>query len=348
VEVIMMLRMRVLVSLFVGALLLAAAGCGQRAALPTAAVSPERDQAQATLGHTPLGDAFFQLGRAGGFFPLELGNHWWYDRAFVVQIIPARGAPPQPSVSRSTRDALLADTVTLGGRRYVVERDIIQVEGGREIFVQYIWYRQDRQGFYERDIFQDATVDAGAARSSGVEALARAWNQAEGSLADAATRAAYRGARERLARKLALLDQMLSAAATPAQVEAPAPDEITRLRYPLFVGARWIIRDDPRFAARAERLESLDLPAGRFTGWRIRYTSEFFGPRDIVHVWYGRAGYLRLRAHFESEATDEQGNPLGTLLSEQTEWLTGISLVRPGQHDSPGPAEGVAAAPRER
>ena len=70
---------------------------------------------------------------------------------------------------------------------------------------------------------------------------------------------------------------------------------------------------------------------GMMPGWRIRYTSELFGPHDRVHVWYGRQGFLRLAYHVESDATDPNGNVIGTAVAEETQELRSLSLVKPAQ-----------------
>jgi hypothetical protein len=95
-------------------------------------------------------------------------------------------------------------------------------------------------------------------------------------------------------------------------------------------GASWVIRNDPLYTAEAEGMQALALPAGHFTGWRLRYESPLYGPRDYARAWYGRDGYLRLDARFETEAFDENGQLIATVVGTQMELLDGIDLVGPG------------------
>ena len=125
--------------------------------------------------------------------------------------------------------------------------------------------------------------------------------------------------------------------------------EILRLRYPLFPGANWAIREDPFFGATVEGHEPSVLPAGRFPGYRVRISSPLFGAKDEVKVWYGRAGLLRLSAHGEEVATDPQGNVIGTLVFEQQEVLSNLDLVAYQPHESrPRPRDGGKGTTRMR
>jgi hypothetical protein len=80
-----------------------------------------------------------------------------------------------------------------------------------------------------------------------------------------------------------------------------------------------------------EAVEPLRLPAGRFVGYRIRIASELFGDHTRVRVWYGRAGFLKLRLHDVGQATDESGNVIGTVVFDQTQVLDELSLARRGR-----------------
>jgi len=108
----------------------------------------------------------------------------------------------------------------------------------------------------------------------------------------------------------------------------PLSGEIALLRYPLAPSKTWHVREDPLFVYTVEGQESLDLPAGSFTGWRIRIDSDLFGPDVLAHVWYGRDGLLQLQAHVVGQITDENGNVIGTIVSDQVQSLSEISLVK--------------------
>jgi hypothetical protein len=126
------------------------------------------------------------------------------------------------------------------------------------------------------------------------------------------------------------------AAAGSGTGAGPFPDELTRLDYPLHPGAKWVLRTDPYFTGTVERVELVDLPAGRFQAYRIRLGSDLFGPNDRVLLYWGRSGELGHSFHLEIVATDENGNPIGNQVADETEQLRALHLVGSGQ---------VAAAP---
>ena len=142
--------------------------------------------------------------------------------------------------------------------------------------------------------------------------------------------AELRDAVAELEQRLALVRYTLGLHAPSLHRPRPADGEIVRLAYPLHTGQRWIIRADPRFTAVVEGVDALRLPAGRFVAYRIRIDSVLFGPSDRVRVWYGREGFLQLDAHLVGEGTDENGDPIGTVVSEDHEALDDIALVAAG------------------
>lgn len=131
-----------------------------------------------------------------------------------------------------------------------------------------------------------------------------------GLVGSAAERAVFQFAGRKLRERITALDELLRT--SPRVMSGPpipgtaGPGELTRLRYPLEPKARWTIRADPnfRFVADVVGVDVLELPAGRFRGYRIRLGADVFGPHDVVHVWYGRSGYLQLVAHLEGDATN--------------------------------------------
>ena len=52
-----------------------------------------------------------------------------------------------------------------------------------------------------------------------------------------------------------------------------------------------------------------------------------FGPSDRVRVLYGHEGFLQLDAHLVGEGRDDNGNPIGTVVSEDHEALDDFALV---------------------
>jgi len=200
----------------------------------------------------------------------------------------------------------------------------------------WVRYRQDGAGLYEADVESQLppvcagvtgrqTLDAEGVETPPGEA---AWAGVEARLSDPAKQVAYRAAWERVQARASVLRQALGTArgiprAAGGGVE---PGEITRLEYPLHPGARWVIRADPRFESIVEGAEVLNLAVGHVPGWRIRIDSVFLGQDDRVHVWYGRSGFLKLVAHFEGVATDASGNPIGRVISDESEVLTELAL----------------------
>jgi len=76
--------------------------------------------------------------------------------------------------------------------------------------------------------------------------------------------------------------------------------------------------------------DALDLPAGKMNGFRISVISELYDQCDVVFLWYGRNGFLRLFAHFEVEMLDPNGNPPGVLVAEENLFLNSLEIVRGG------------------
>jgi hypothetical protein len=309
---------------------LTASGCG-RSGAPVAPI--EQPVAESALrSDLAGGPGRAEGGEASLFYPLELGNHWGYEFTLDLYIVPDSG-PPGPTFGLSQpRGRDLVCVENLAGRSYVVERR--SYPGG---LFDWVRYRQDRAGLYEADVTSALppdcaggtgrrTFEAGGMTSPPDEA---AWARVEAKLTDPAKQAAYRVAWERVQARASAIRQALGAglamprAAAGGGVEA---GEITRLAYPLHPGTRWVIRADPRFESIVEGAEVLDLAVGHVPGWRIRIDSEFLGPNDRVHVWYGPSGYLKLDAHLEGIATDEQGNRLGVLIGDESEVLTELAI----------------------
>src|SRR5262249_9627917 len=267
------------------------------------------------------------------FYPLGLGNHWGYDHALSIEVVPDDG-PPEPTFGvndRRVRDLVCIEP--LGERSYVVERE--SYPGGVFTWVR---YRQDEAGLFEADL--DITLPptcAGVAGTRVIDARTRvagrgeeAWEAVAVKIADPAQRLAYRAAWESVqARSAALWRALCVEPGMPRSAaggSGATPDEITRLEYPLHPGAHWVIRADPRVETTVEAAEALELPAGRLPGWRTRIESDFLGPSDHAHLWFGRSGLLKIVAHVEGVATDPSGNPYGRVISDASELVTAPSL----------------------
>ncbi|HEY2954561.1 MAG TPA: hypothetical protein VGK89_04880 [Candidatus Eisenbacteria bacterium] len=264
-----------------------------------------------------------------GYFPLELGNRWQYARTFRLQVIET-GRPPSPTLEYHARiDGEMSCSETRGGRDYTVEHRVERPSGGSEIH-SWIRFRQDRSGLYEADLaIGEPACDAAGPGAEGKHSYAAAaaldgvWDRALRSVSEA-RRPAFLAARNRLQERLALMEARVPGRGGPS---GPAAGELTRLRYPLHPGQSWNIREAPYvYAAEVEGRNVLDLPAGRLPAFRIRYSADFFGPKDFVRVWYGRSGLLRVAAHAEGVATDQNGNPIGVVISDEDQVLVDLSL----------------------
>ena len=323
---------RALVPLALAILALTLASCGKA----PAPLAPTPDGSAAAGVRNATGDAAAaQAAGQGTFYPLQLGNHWSYERALSIYFDPEDGPPDPAFGQRHQRDRDLVCVEQLSGSSYVVERI-----GSPVTPSFWVRYRQDEAGLYEADMdvsLPPSCTGATGRRAYDVAALQaraneEAWS-AVGARLDPAKHVACRAAWDRLQARAAAIRRVLGtgpealprAAAGDAGVE---PGEITRLEYPLRPGVHWVIRADPLFESTVEAAEVLDLPAGRLPGWRIRIDSVFLGPNDRVHFWFGRSGFLKSVAHFEDQATDSEGNPIGRFIAEETEDLLELSLSR--------------------
>lgn len=280
---------------------------------PRAPLQAQRDEGSTVRIASP-DDPLDPSGPNGAFYPLDVGNHWSYRNTYTMQIVPPGGPPGTPEVFHSTTDVDLIGHAEQFGRAYVIQQETYTEEGRRPFTTSFL-YRQDRAGLFLAD--SPPTLDlAGRTSRQPVDRFVRGSQLVAGLRANPA----YARTALRLLEKQDRLRRLV----LTADVQ---PGEITILAYPLHLGASWHVRQDPEVVETVRAMESLELPAGRFNGWRIEIDwPDLFGPDDYAFIWQSRSGLLKLHAHFVGEATDEAGNPLGTLISDQIEELTGISL----------------------
>lgn len=277
---------------------------------------------------------------ASGFFPLAIGSRWHYSGEIEFDAFMSGAAAPAASfVIHTEEERRLVGKEDLFGREYVVEERLLREDIRTDTITWWARYRQDRSGLYLADValVQPPQLTSGPAqaRIKLKNDSKRRWNSAWASISpkiDGERRPAFLRAWRRLQRRWETLQGLFAEgheiSNRPGRPGGVLPDEITRLEYPLHPGAQWIIRDDPFFGSVVEGMEVLDLAPGRMAGFRIRVISDFFGPNDVVLLWYGRDGFLGLFAHLESEATDVDGNPLGLLVFEESHFLEEFTLVR--------------------
>ena len=295
--------------------------------LPSSAIDPE---------------GLASRGNHGDFFPLELGNRWQYERMFGVIVVPDGEEPQPPMTVRASIETELTGTEILFGTSYVLMERRWD-EGDRQ-GTNWYRYRQDRSGLFEADVsivqppasglrVLSTAGESGAPESDAWDGMVRSTLVVE-----LGRRGAHpclrRALDEALARHAMVRDAVRAVGRTvesdPAKAGRPGgqlAQEITRLRYPLHPGATWTIRANPLVTATVEGAENLAIDAGRFMSWRIRIDwPGSFGPRDRVVVWFGRCGELQFAAHLEGIATDENGQPIGTVISDEREVVTEIEL----------------------
>ena len=315
-------------SLFFGSLVLLS-GCGQQT--PT---SPVAVNGYAFGAADRLAPAL-----EGAFFPLAIGNHWHATSEFHVEIVPLQGPPFGEMTVHGDIARALVGTETIFGRPYVVMEETT-VESSlppeeSQPFTNWIRYRQDAPGLYEADVVVSTPpVLDGQERPAPLAGAANVGMQRNVtdrimSSVPADQVSAFASAVERVRQKAEIIQSAFHRGVLTQSVRSGGllSGEITRLRYPLRPGATWTIRPYPLFAASVEGVEALDLPAGKFSSYRIRVDSEFFGPPDIVHVWVSRSGQLAFRYHLESIATDVDGNELGKAMTDYDEVVDEVALT---------------------
>jgi hypothetical protein len=270
--------------------------------------------------------------RARQIFPLAVGNHWDYHVRMRNEIITDAGPQP-PVVEEATATIAITGTRQVGDREYFAQ-EVTQESPGKPGLGTTFLVRQSRLGLFELDAAQPqegVTVDGAPADPAGADLIANV----DRSITDPARRAAFHRAAVELAAKLSLLRP-----AVGRHPQAGAdPGEITVLSYPLYVGARWIVRADPRFARMVVARERIALPLGTFPAWKLRGTAELFGPEDRLHLWYSNLGLLRIRFHGVSDAVDDTGNVIGRVVFDSDQSLTDIHLAGRGSSLAAGPGE---------
>jgi hypothetical protein len=263
----------------------------------------------------------------GEGYPLAVGDRWDYFNTIRSRIV-VPGSPVVLVELGHPWAAEIIGTEVFGGRLYHMQAEYDPLAVSLPPPPQYLFaLRQDRSGLYNRDLVQLAAPSHGRPAREG----ARGADALRAKLASVLAGHPHRAAFQRAAESLAARLEGLRAAAfggSLAPGDGPDPAEISLLRYPLRPFARWIVRDSPRFSRIVEARETLELPAGSFSAWRIRGDSELFGPGDVVHFWYARQGLVRMLVHTESDAVDEQGNVVGRLLWDLDQRLTAYSLER--------------------
>ncbi|HKQ57358.1 MAG TPA: hypothetical protein VJY35_05785 [Candidatus Eisenbacteria bacterium] len=268
----------------------------------------------------------------GGFFPLATGNRWIYRTLTRTTLVPLDGSEPTFTNLVFDLDWEVLCSEASYGTSYQVMRVLDMGPNGSVL--TWVRYRQTAGG-----LFHNNTDFSAPACASPVEPGARAAAVSRGDAIEALVaarpsgeQAAWRDAIARLDQRIARMESL--AGGLPPGFPQPGgalPWESTELRYPLEPKARWAIRSDfpVTLAAEVEGFEALNLPAGRFSGYRIRIINGFLGANDHYRLWYGRAGFLRSVAHLETDAVDIGGHVIGKALFDQHLRAMDIALRDP-------------------
>ena len=307
-------------------------GCSHRS-YREAAPPVDESIAGQVLGARPW-DGAPRAGFAMGarlLYPLAVGNRWDYAVRSRTTIVTSDGPQP-PQFTDDPLRVVISSMGQFGTRTYFFQEEGNPQLGGPFSQVSFL-VRQDRSGLYEADIVRAANAATAMQSDAASAPLAPAAMRAY--VDRVVARPSERAAFERATRQLAAL---FASARQQAAIGGPSsggPDagEISLLRYPLTAGARWIVRESPRFGRAVVGRERVVVPAGAFMAWDLRGVSELYGPRDRVHFWYSSAGLIRVAFHFESNAVDDAGNVIGRAIGDEEQVLTALNLVDPnGPH----------------
>ncbi len=246
---------------------------------------------------------------------------------FRLRIIPDGEDPGPWEEHHLVRQFQVMGTTERNGLTYAVETFAEVTDEGVE-FYEPSWFRQDGSGLflYQEDLERGAEArdrsgvgpPGHAAFDGSIESAIR--SQARDEREAEAYAAAWREVRSKLdalasLRRSGDAELAVRAARRPGGV---GPAEITFLRYPLRPGASWEGRVGFNVWT-VEALESLPSPVGRIATARLRIElPEFFGPQDRALTWWGIPGEVRRAYHFESIATDETGEKIGTFEAEES------------------------------
>jgi hypothetical protein len=264
--------------------------------------------------------------RDAGSFPLAVGNEWHYAGSFRVTAVEGGEDSVWTEIDRTEFHHVIGTETRPQGEYRLIEQIIHESDNAGAETIWWERFRQTRAGLFVLNIpLNDPPLDAPAVLRMPVTHRDAAWAQLAVSL-PAGQREAYRRAWNVLCEKQAVVAGALGAGSW--RRGGPRDNEIVRLVYPLHPGRSWVVREDPHFEAFVEGSEQLDLAIGRTHAWRIRIDSDLFSPADRVIVWYGASGFLGQSVHTVVTATDENGNPIGTFISDDSLVLTDVSLNR--------------------
>jgi len=265
-------------------------------------------------------------------FPLAEGNEWEYTIHTSNTVVTDSG--PQPQEAHDQPWVAEIDGTQQRGEQTYFRLEEYDPRAVIRPYVILTLLRQDASGLFVDDLAGFVASERVAASGGGVSgALARSLRDyVDRTPATAARREAFRRAADRTAEKLE------SIALGAGRAAGPDANELSFLRYPLFVGAHWIVRTSPLFERAVVARERVRLPGGgSAAAWRLRGTSELFDAEDRVSYWYGALGLVRLSVRLVTIAVDDNGGIIGRFVYESDQVLTAARL------GGSGPARGSNA-----
>ena len=270
-----------------------------------------------------LEEAGAASGSARALYPIHLGNHWSWTRELETHYQINQDPPIVSGFTVDVDQDQVCDEFQ-DGRVYTIER----ITENSDLGTYYTWVRvrQDRTGLYEADdTSQPACATAPERSSNASRAVADPVEERWNTIA-ARIPAAQQVAARKIFDRHELITARIRELIGMARPTTLAEPELLRLKYPLRTGSSWTVRGNPLFVETVEGVDALDTVAGTQVGYRIRMDSELFGPDDRVWFWYGRSGFLQLRAHLEGEGTDPEGHVFN-YVTEDSYTLTELSLI---------------------
>ncbi|UCG51828.1 MAG: hypothetical protein JSW58_16945 [Candidatus Latescibacterota bacterium] len=281
---------------------------------------------------------------ARGFHPLAIGNSWKYSRRFELTIVPVDGGSGGPTdIFQGSSERRLIGTEEIFGREYITEATKVYADGAADTVRWWRRFRQDHAGLYLADVPSGdppASVFSSSARTGserGRDFLTvgiPTWDRVAKSLGgerSSLTRRTWQTHAARIRYVRAILQPGVNIQPTPAgRPCGPLFGEIRPLEYPLHPKAEFVTRMIPfRVRGVVEAQEVLDLPAGRYPGYRIRIENQRLDPDDRVYVWHGMCGELGSTVHLETIAVDIETGEMVRIITDETEWLSDFEFKRP-------------------
>jgi hypothetical protein len=198
-------------------------------------------------------------------YPLTVGNLWTYRVRTTDQITTDAGPQPPVIEEHPAVVGIEAAAFINGDDRY-----FSQVEAavrGDTLSGSLFYVRSNRQGVFELDL--SFAPNGLAISAPAVDPAAPALTAyVDRTIADPAQRIAFQHAADDVAAKLAAV-AVLGGRPRPGPLRqgprtGAEPGELTLLSYPVIPGARWVVRDDPRFARLVVGRDQVHVPFGTF------------------------------------------------------------------------------------